>query len=172
MTEIRRITGENRQDAQLPNEPFTMWGRLIPDLRDGMWSYRVERFAKEMEMCFPDVPYDPEGEDGVFLGAYDGERCIGLAVLRSGMFRYMYLDDLKVCRAFRGKGVGGMLVAACMEEAKARGWRGIYTVGQDNNLSACLFYLKQGFDIGGFDNRAYRGTAQENKADIYFYKDG
>ncbi len=171
MAEIHRITGENRQDAQLPNEPFVLWGRLIPHLQDGMWSYRVERFAKEMEMCFPDVPYDPEREDGVFLGAYDGETCIGLAVLRSGMFRYLYLDDLKVCRAFRGKGVGGMLVAACMEEAKARGGRGIYTVGQDNNLSACLFYLKQGFDIGGFDNRAYRGTAQENKADIYFYKD-
>ena len=38
-----------------------------------------------------------------------------------------------------------------MEEARNQGMRGVYTIGQDNNLSACLFYLKQGFEIGGFD---------------------
>ena len=171
MTEIRRIGGERRADALLPNEPFTLWGRMIPALRDGVWSYRTELFPEQREMCFPDVPYDPEREEGIFLGAYEGERCVGLAVLRKGMFRYLYLDDLKVCREWRKKGVGGRLTAACLEEARGMGLQGVYTVGQDNNLSACLFYLKQGFAIGGFDNRAYRGTVQEDKADIYFYRD-
>ena len=81
------------------------------------------------------------------------------------------LLDLKVSSAARGKGVGKALIEAGMAEAKARGYRGLYTQGQDDNLNACMFYLKAGFTIGGFDNRVYRGTKQENKADVIFYKE-
>ena len=48
---------------------------------------------------------------------------------------------------------------------------GLYTIGQDNNLNACLFYLSCGFQIGGFDNKVYKGTSQEGKSDILFYLD-
>ena len=171
MAEIRRIGAEHATDACLPNESFSLWGRMIPRLIDGIWSYRVERFDEPTEMCFPDVPYDPEREEGIFLGAYEGDACIGLAVLRRDMFRYLYLDDLKVKRDRRGEGIGGELIEACMKEAADLGQIGVYTVGQDNNLSACLFYLHHGFQIGGFNNRSYRGTVQEDKADIYFYRD-
>ena len=92
-------------------------------------------------------------------------------MLRKQLFRYLYLDDLKVKADHRRCGIGGKLIQACMDEARVLGMIGVYTVGQDNNLSACLFYLRHGFAIGGFDNRAYRGTVQENKADIYFYRD-
>lgn len=44
------------------------------------------------------------------------------------------------------------------------------TNGQDNNLSSCLFYLHNGIEIGGFDSRVYRGTLQEGKANILFYR--
>lgn len=60
-----------------------------------------------------------------------------------------------------------------MEEARrvaaAEGYRGLYTQGQDNNLGACLFYLRSGFRIGGLDTDLYRHTKQEGKADIIFY---
>ena len=49
--------------------------------------------------------------------------------------------------------------------------RGLYTQGQDNNLGACRFYLKAGFRIGGLDTEVYKGTNQEGKADILFYRD-
>ena len=171
MVEICRIDPAHGQDARLKNESFLLWGRMIPELHEGIWSYRTERFSQVEEMCFPDEPYDVEKEEGIFLGAYENAACIGLAVLRKQMFRYLYLDDLKVKSDHRRCGVGGKLIQACMDEARALGMIGVYTVGQDNNLSACLFYLRHGFAIGGFDNRAYRGTVQENKADIYFYRD-
>ena len=82
----------------------------------------------------------------------------------------MYLFDLKVNSAARGKGVGKLLIDAGMKAAKARGYIGLYTHAQDNNLNACMFYLKAGFEIGGFDNHVYNGTSQEGKADIIFYK--
>lgn len=171
MIEIRQITKAGKDDANIPNEPFSLWGRMIPSLEDGKWEYRTETFAEADQMCFPDFPYDVEDKDATFFGAYDKETCIGVAVLRKAMFRYLYLEDLKVNQSYRGQGVGSMLVAACMKKAETDNMQGVYTIGQDNNLSACLFYLHQGFQIGGFDNRAYRGTAQEHKADIYFYKD-
>ena len=171
MITVRQIIKENKNDANIPNEPFSLWGKMVPSLKDGKWEYETVTFPEVTEMCFPDFPYDPEGEDGIFLGAYDGDTCIAVAVLRKQMFKYLYLEDLKVNKSHRRQGVGAMLIAAGIEKAKEMNLQGVYTVGQDNNLSACLFYLKQGFQIGGFDNRSYRGTSQEEKADIYFYKD-
>lgn len=168
---IRRIDEAHGQDARLPNQPFQIWGRMIPGLEQGKWSYTVEKAERVSEDCFPDEDYDLSQDDGIFLGAYDGDTCIGVAVLRRDIFKYLYLDDLKVNRDYRGRGVGGKLIESCMGEAEKLGLRGVYTIGQDSNLSACLFYLKQGFEIGGFDNRCYRGTSQERSANIFFYKD-
>ena len=167
------INAENSRDINIPNEPFPLNGRMIPSLSDGQWSYRVERAETVSEMCFPDEQYDYDEmkKDCVFLGAYDDDRCIGLAILRRGMFRYLYLEDLKVSRAYRGQGAGRALISAAGEIASRDGYRGLYTIGQDNNLAACLFYLDYGVEIGGFDNHSSRGTAQEHKANILFYID-
>jgi len=175
MIEIRVIDQEHKQDIRTPNEPFTLWGRMIPSCQNGIWSHHVAKWPAEdiREMCFPDEDYDYDAliKDHTFVGAYDGETCIGLAVLAQQWFKYMYLEDLKVCKAYRDQGVGKALIEKAVAVACENNYNGIYTIGQDNNLSACLFYLKTGFEIGGFDNRVYRGTAQEEKADIIFYKE-
>ena len=169
MIECRIIDRAHRSDIRLKNDPFELVGRLVPELKDGQWSYKEELFPEVTEMRFPDEAY--EFEDGLFIGAYDGNICVGLAILKDDMFRYMLLDDLKVDRAYRGRGVGRRLVDKALETAAERGYLGLCAVCQDNNLRAARFYLKAGFAIGGFDNRGYRGTSQENKADIRFYLD-
>lgn len=169
--EIRRITQDCAADLNLRNEPFAMPGKFIPELGDGIWSYRTEPYKQVETMVFPDENYDFEelSEKGILLGAYENGECIGVAILQDHWLKYMYLYDLKVSAAARGKGVGKALIRAGLEAAKERGYLGIYTHAQDNNLNACLFYLKTGFEIGGFDNHAYNGTSQEGKADIIFY---
>lgn len=124
-------------------------------------------------MCFPDENYSYEemAESCVFIGAYEEERCIGLAVMRHAFFKYMYLYDLKVKERYRRSGVARALIEKAKVSARESGYRGIYTQAQDNNLGACLFYLKTGFIIGGLDTMLYRGTPQEGKKDIYFYLD-
>ena len=172
MVEIRSITRENRDDLNLKNEPFQMPGRLIPSLKDGCWDYRVELFEEAKSLCFPDENYDFEqyAKGGFLLGAYEGEKCLGIGIFQDTCWKYCYLSDLKVCTEARRKGVGKALMDAGMAEAKARGYRGIYLHAQDDNLNACLFYLACGFEIGGFDNHIYNFTSQEGKADIIFYK--
>lgn len=173
MVEIRRIEQDNPADLNIPNEPFSMPGKFIPALCDGVWSYRIEPFAQEQTMCFPDFAYDPVrvNQDGFALGAYEDGACIGVAVFQNAFFKYMYLTDLKVNASARGKGAGKALVQAGLREACRRNYRGIYLTAQDNNLNACMFYLKCGFSIGGFDNRVYAGTSQEGKGNIEFYLD-
>jgi len=173
--EIREIDAAHKADINIPNEPFALFGRMEPSYLNGQWGHREILFdTKDVsEMCFPDENYDYEAmkENHMFLGAYDGERCIGLAILRDAWFRYMYLYDFKVCRAYRGQGTAQALIEKSREIAVARGYNGLYTQGQDNNLGACKFYLKAGFHIGGLDTDVYKGTRQEGKSDILFYMD-
>ena len=172
MIEIRQITRENMRDLNLKNEPFEMPGRFIPALENGVWSYRSEMFDRTQTMCFPDENYEFEevSAKGVIFGAYEDGNCIGVAIYQDHWLKYLYLYDLKVNADARGKGAGKLLVEAGMQAAQDRGYHGVYTVAQDNNLNACMFYLAAGFEIGGFDNRVYRGTSQEGKADVIFYK--
>ena len=175
MMEIRVIDASRQQDINIPNEPFPLWGRMIPSYTGGQWEYSVERFPEGSagEMCFPDEHYDYDAmqDNSVFLGAYDGGKCIGLAILQDAWMKYMYLFDLKVSREYRRRGLGTALMEKAREVALARGYRGLYTQAQDNNLTACLFYLSQGFFIGGLDTQVYMGTRQEGKSDIIFYLD-
>ena len=173
MIDVRIINAEHKQDINIPNEPFPLFGRMIPTYVDEQWNYSVEKFSTEQQMCFPDENYSYEDmvKNSTFIGAYDNEKCIGLAIMREGFLKYMYLYDLKVNRAYRKRGVAKALIERAKEIAKEKGYSGIYTQGQDNNLGACLFYIKTGFYIGGFDSNVYKWTKQEGKSDIIFYLD-
>lgn len=168
--EIRIIEGVNR--INIENEPFELFGRMIPMYDGYKWSY-IEELKDDKDcsmMCFPQENYNPSESKSTFLGAFDNDKCVGLAVLDDYWFKYMYINDLKVCDSYRRRGIGKLLIDKSMEIAKEKGYKGLYVVGQDNNLAACRFYIKNGFEIGGFDNKVYEGTSQEGKADITFYK--
>ena len=170
---IRFIDKAHSSDINLKNEPFPLFGRMLPCYQDGKWSYTTSKNAEIAWDCFPDENYDYEAmeKDHVFIGAYDGAACVGLAILRKQWHKYLYLHDLKVNGAYRGRHIGTRLIDAACSYAKEQGFRGVWTIGQDNNLAACLFYVNSGFRLGGLDTEAYRGTRQEGKSDIHFYRD-
>lgn len=171
--EYRVIDREHSKDINLKNDSFPLYGKMIPTYENEKWGYSISLFpdSEVSEMCFPNENYQYEEleKDHVFIGAYDKDKCVGLAIMVDDWFKYMCLDDLKVSKGYRGQGVGTGLIKKALEVAKSRNYNGIYAIGQDNNLDACKFYLRNGFEIGGFDNRIYRGTSQENKANIIFY---
>ncbi len=177
MIVTRLIDQAHAADINLKNEPFPLTGRMIPALKNGQWSYQIQKFspAKIKWQTFPNENYNYNAmqKNSLFIGAYDTktDQCVGLAILQKAYFKYLYLYDLKVRAAYRGHGCGLKLINTCFKIAKERGYAGLYTQGQDNNLEACLFYLRTGFIIGGFDNHVYQGTKQAGKADIIFYKD-
>lgn len=168
---VQLIDHNHKEDINLENESFPLVGRFLPSYMNGEWSYDVCYFEEPGEMCFPNENYDFDelAENSVVVGAYADRKCIGIAILQNAWFKYMYLYDLKVNKAYRSCHVGAMLMEKAKEIAKAQNYNGIYTRAQDNNLGACLFYLKNGFVIGGIDTHVYKGTSQEGKTDILFY---
>ena len=175
MITVKHIDKAHEADINIPNQPFKLFGLMLPSYNNGKWDYTALYFPPEnhTEMCFPDenYEYDEMAKNSIFIGAYDGDKCIGLAILQHKWHKFLYLYDLKVNTEYRGKQVGAMLIEKSKEAALEHGYRGLYTQGQDNNLAACLFYLKNGFVIGGLDTHVYAGTRQEGKKDILFYLD-
>ncbi len=170
---IRFIGREDASDINIKNEPFKLFGRMLPSYQDGKWNYSIMENGKIEWDVFPDENYNFEimKKEHVFVGAYDGSDCIGLAILKHQWNKYIYLYDLKVNSAYRGQHIATKMMDAACKYAGEHDYRGIWTIGQDNNLSACLFYVNNGFRIGGLDTDVYVGTKQEGKTDIYFYKD-
>ena len=168
---IQLIDQNHKDDINLENETFSLFGKFLPSYVDGKWSHDVCYYEEPSEMCFPDEKYDYDelSKNSVILGAYVDQKCVGIAILQHAWFKYMYLYDLKVNKAYRNYHVGSMLIERAKEVAKSKNYIGIYTRAQDNNLGACQFYLKNGFVIGGIDTHVYKGTSQENKTDILFY---
>lgn len=172
--EIRLIGAADRADINIPNDPFPLRGRLELSYQQGVWNSRPVYLPEEQvsSMCFPDENYDYDdmAADHYFVGAYEDDRCIGLAILQKRWNRYLYLEDLKVNADSRRSGAGRAMILRSAQLAEELGLRGISCVCQDNNLDACLFYLSMGFEIGGMDMRVYDGTSQEGKYDIFLYR--
>lgn len=173
MIEVRLIDTKYKEDINISNEPFPLSGRMIVEHTENGWNHREELLPLEQitEMTFPDENYKfEEMKEYIFLGAYEGESCVGLAILCPTFNPCLFLYDLKINSNARGKGIGRLLIEEAFKIAQKEKYAGLYTVGQDNNLNACLFYLSCGFVIGGLDTEIYKGTKQEGKSDIYFYK--
>lgn len=169
---IRPIETSNQGDINLPNEAFDLVGTMVPSLKSGQWRYEVQYFETPTTMRFPDENYDFDAMKASYLalGAYLDGTCVGLAILEHQMFKHLYLYDLKVSQSARGHGVGTRLIEAAAKLASKHGYLGLFTIAQDNNLKACQFYLKNGFEIGGVNTHVYRGTSQADKTNIYFYR--
>ena len=162
------LFADNRLLRVLYPHPFTLGLAYNGD----RWEHTEKLLPSEQieEMTFPDENYNyHEMKDYVFIGAYEGANCIGLAILTPVFNPCLFLYDLKVKCKMRGKGIGKQLIKASYQYAIANGYAGLYTVGQDNNLNACLFYLACGFEIGGLDTKIYENTKQSGKFDITFY---
>lgn len=57
---IRILDANHSKDINIPNQPFLLFGRLIPMYMNEQWNYQVQRLeeSKITKMCFPDENYD------------------------------------------------------------------------------------------------------------------
>lgn len=172
MINVERITNKNQNALELPNEKFELYGKLIVTRENNIWNYH-EVSTETESMIFPDENYQLEliNQKGFALGAFENNKCVGLAIFENNWNKYLYLSDLKIASSHRRKNIATKLLDAATSEAKENQICGIYTIAQDNNLSANRFYLRYGFEIGGLNTKNYNFTNQKGKYDIYYYLD-
>lgn len=90
-----------------------------------------------------------EQPDGVFVAAMNG-KVVGFAiVMYRDWFNIAYLDYIEVKTDLMNKGVGHRLVEKCINWAKEKSARIIYTETGKNNERAIKFYQKHGFKTTG-----------------------
>ncbi|MBN9222400.1 MAG: GNAT family N-acetyltransferase [Mesorhizobium sp.] len=102
---------------------------------------------------------NPESEnesEALFL-ALDDQVPIGRAMISRNWNNYGLIDDIAVDAAYRGAGVGRLLMDACVKWSRTEGLTGITLETQNNNIAACRFYERYGFELGGIDRLLYRG---------------
>lgn len=173
--EVRQIGKDDEQGLLVKNEPFTIFGELLVKRSNEKWDYEVKKYGQDeiSQQTFPDEDYNFEEvtKDGFAIGAFESDQTVGLAIFKEQWHQYIYLEDLKVNGQYRRRGVAQALLAAAEEVAKSKNYKGFWTIGQNNNLAACLFYVKYGFEIGGLETKVYDYTTQSGKYDIHFYYD-
>lgn len=171
--EARRLFKSHIDDINLKNEPFDIFGRIIPVYDGNRWSFKLEQFENTTSICFEDTYYNYDELRGkhVFIGVYEEDKCVGVAVLKHSKNKYMCIQDIKVLENCRRKGAGKELLNLAKEIAKDNNYLGLYITTQDSNLIACRFCLKNGFKIGGIDTKTNNSTSQNGKIDVIFYLD-
>ncbi|HWV11555.1 MAG TPA: GNAT family N-acetyltransferase [Pseudomonas sp.] len=110
------------------------------------------------------------GADQVLLVARDAGRVCGYLLASEDWNRYGLVDDFAVDRGFRGTGLATQLMDHAIAWAKTRGLPGLRLETQSNNVPACRFYRRQGFELGGFDRYIYSALEQpRNEVALFWY---
>jgi len=91
-----------------------------------------------------------EQPDGVFVAEIDG-KVVGFAVIfYKEWLGIAYLDYIQARAECTRKGIGHRLVQKCVNWAREKGARIIYTETGKNNDRAIRFYQKHNFQITGY----------------------
>jgi len=90
-----------------------------------------------------------EQPDGVFVTQMNGEVVGFSIVMYREWLNIAYLDYIQVKTAQMNKGVGHRLIEKCVDWAREKGARIIYTETGKNNEGAIKFYQRHGFKITG-----------------------
>lgn len=90
-----------------------------------------------------------EQPDGVFIAMISG-KVVGFAiVMYRDWFNIAYLDYIQVKTDQINQGIGRRLIEKCVNWAKEKSARIIYTETGRNNERAIIFYQRHGFKITG-----------------------
>lgn len=165
----------DKEDLKLKVSPYTIKGRVLLQYIKDEWKYKIDKY--DHEHLDEDTPIDytlnfkKYRDTYTILGAYIDDKCVGFALLeKESRTRYLYVKEVRTDANYLNQGIGTKLLQSCFDKANATGYRGIYAVTIDNNIDSCMFYINNGFRVGGLDTEYYMGGKNEGKKDIIFYR--
>lgn len=116
----------------------------------------VAAYRKDYLTAHSETEAPSAASDALFF-AMDDQDAVGRAMISRNWNNYGLVDDIAVDAAYRGVGAGRLLMDACVEWSRSEGLAGIMLETQNNNIAACRFYERYGFELGGIDRLLYRG---------------
>ena len=178
--EVRRLEDLNPDDFRRVMTGYTSTCKYMiektetPDLTT--IAMRLMSLAEPYVKSFPQPPdemgrYQQIIKQGTSLGAYDGDRLVGLAIAeRRDWNRSLWVWELGVEKEHRRAGGGTKLVEALTRVAKDLNLRIIVCETQNTNVPAIEFYRKTGFEVNGIDLSYYTNKDLTGEVAIFMKK--
>ena len=131
------------------------------------------------EYDFPDSLYQDHWENAEAYGVVSdtGQLLACVEVCPEEWSNRLMVTELWVSEALRGRGLGKRLMDKAKEVALRQGRRALVLETQSCNVNAIGFYLRQGFELIGFDTCCYTNDdigRREVRLDLgyYFHREG
>ena len=157
---IQPLNERNIHDLDRCDDTFTVESKLILHAENGSIGYTiatVPSYQKRYPRSTTDYRlYIHDPDKAVYLAYLDMEP-VGRIILQKNWNHYAYIEEIVVDAKHRQRGIGRALIQQAIEWAKAKQLPGIMLETQNNNVAACLFYQRCGFELGGFDTYLYKG---------------
>lgn len=169
-----KIEAINAHTLKLVNKidsTFTVDSILKLRLSENKFSYEPENVAPyEKKYGFENIDYSAfvDSKDKIVFFAFIDKELAGQAILIKRWSNYASIEDIRIEKKFRSKGVGSKLIQKSIDWAKSINCIGIVVETQNVNVKACLFYQKNGFILGGADMYKYKASELE-KDEILLY---
>lgn len=155
---IKPLNEQNIHDLNRCDGTFTVDALLVPHTEEGHLCYTITPVPPYQKQYPHQV--DPSAAihhpDKAIFFAYLDTQLAGQIILLKNWNGYAYIEDIAVDASFRQRGIGRVLIQQAIEWAKAKQLPGIMLETQNNNVAACLFYQRCGFELGGFDKYLYQ----------------
>jgi streptothricin acetyltransferase len=171
--QIREICRENFTQINRCDNSFLVENKYRLHAQNDEIFYSLEparRFFKHYppeELDFAGYIGNPEKT--VFF-AYVDHQLAGQIILRKNWNCYAYIEDIAVDSSYRRRGIGWRLMEKAVEWSKLKRLPGIMLETSNVNITACLFYERFGFKLGGFDRYLYQAVMPETEeVAMYWY---
>lgn len=169
---IEAYDQHNHHDLNRCDASFTVDSKLVLHVADGVPTYTVVSvppYTKHYPLPAEQSTFLAQRDKGIFFARWQGELA-GQIILFKNWNGYAYIDDIAVSPAFRRRGIGHRLIDQAVTWAKQRGLPGIMLETQNTNVTACRFYARCGFVLGGYDRFLYQGLMPETEEmALYWY---
>lgn len=127
------------------------------------------------------APYEKKYpcDEALFEEAMSSKRMIATANLSGDTLGYVAvsqawnqcaeINDIMISRAYRGAGLGRALMDEAVSWAKENGLAIVRLETQTSNVSACRFYERYGFKLGGYDRHLYDALRQSDRSETALF---
>jgi GNAT superfamily N-acetyltransferase len=161
---IGEATHSNIDLINTTDSSFEVTSKLVVNFHDGKFSYHIVPVHNRMKSyVYDEMDYSvyitDENKKIFFL--FNGDNLAGQIILFKYWNGYCYINDIRIDKNYRGKGIGKLLIQKAIEWAKEKNCIGMQVETQDVNVNACKFYERLGFTLGGVDLFRYKSSKTE-----------
>jgi|SRR5690625_3046066 len=173
---IKKFTKEDLNYSFTIDDQFEVDSILLLKTTEHSIQYSVrevlpyeKKYSENQDDLLDLQKYINHPDQAIFL-AIDRDDIVGMVLVRRNWNEFAYVEDIKVDRKYRRNGIGCLLMNEAKNWSQNNGFAGIMLETQNNNVSACKFYERYGFIIGGFDKFVYKGINYlTEEVAIYWY---